>query len=245
MHTRLLKALSVALAATLPLALSAVVQAQDAKTIKIGAVAPKTGPLAGGSAVTQWPSIKLWVAQVNERGGLKMKDGSKRKIDLIEYDDRTDPGESIKAVERLANQDKADFIIAPYGTGLNLATAPVFAKYGYPQIAVSAITDKGPELTKRYPTLFLTLGTTTAFANSVADILKKLVDEGKIGKKVAMVNVARIISACTRISRIAMSSSSAPADSGPWASARSVSVPSPGDEDNWIDTDLARRQRAT
>ena len=34
------------------------------------------------------------------------------------------------------------------------------------------------------------LGTTTAFANSVADILKKLVDEGKIGSKVAMVNVA-------------------------------------------------------
>jgi branched-chain amino acid transport system substrate-binding protein len=66
----------------------------------------------------------------------------------------------------------------------------VFAKYGYPQIAVSAITDKGPELTQRYPTLFLTLGSTTAFANSVADILKALVDQGKIGRKVAMVNVA-------------------------------------------------------
>ena len=177
---------AVALAAALPMGLA---QAQGAP-IKIGAVAPKTGGLAGGAAVTQWPSIKMWVAQVNERGGLKMKDGSKRKIELIEYDDRTDPGEAIKAVERLATQDKADFIIAPYGTGLNLATAPVFAKYGYPQIAVSSITDKGPELTKRYPTLFLTLGNTTAFANSVADILKKMVDEGKIGKRVAMVNVA-------------------------------------------------------
>lgn len=178
--------LALAAAATLAVALPAAAQ----QTIKIGAVAPKTGPLAGGAAVTQWPSIKMWVTQVNDRGGLKMKDGSKRKIELIEYDDRTNPGETIKAVERLATQDNADFIIAPYGTGLNLAAAPVFAKYGYPQIAVSSITDKGPELTKRYPTLFLTLGNTTAFANSVADILKKLVDEGKIGKKVAMVNVA-------------------------------------------------------
>ena len=178
--------LALAAAAAFAMSLPAVAQ----QTIKIGAVAPKTGPLAGGAAVTQWPSIKMWVTQVNERGGLKMKDGSMRKVELIEYDDRTNPGETIKAVERLATQDKADFIVAPYGTGLNLAAAPVFAKYGYPQIAVSSITDKGPELTKRYPTLFLTLGNTTAFANSVADILKKLVDEGKIGKKVAMVNVA-------------------------------------------------------
>ncbi len=160
------------------------------QTVKIGAVAPKTGPLAGGAAVTHWPSIKMWVTQVNDRGGLKMKDGSQRKIELIEYDDRTNPGETIKAVERLATQDNADFIIAPYGTGLNLAAAPVFAKYGYPQIAVSAITDKTGELAQRYPTIFFTLGTTTAFANSVADVLKKMVDEGKIGKKVAMVNVA-------------------------------------------------------
>lgn len=179
---------TLALAAAAAFAVSLPAAAQQ--TIKIGAVAPKTGPLAGGAAVTQWPSIKMWVTQVNERGGLKMKDGSMRKIELIEYDDRTNPGETIKAVERLATQDKADFIVAPYGTGLNLAAAPVFAKYGYPQIAVSSITDKGPELTKRYPTLFLTLGNTTAFANSVADILKALADQGKIGKKVAMVNVA-------------------------------------------------------
>jgi branched-chain amino acid transport system substrate-binding protein len=177
-----------ALAAAAALAISCPASAQQ--TIKIGAVAPKTGPLAGGAAVTQWPSIQMWVTQVNDRGGLKMKDGSMRKIELIEYDDRTNPGETIKAVERLATQDKADFIIAPYGTGLNLAAAPVFAKYGYPQIAVSAITDKTGELTKRYPTIFFTLGTTTAFANSVADVLKGLVDAGKIGKKVAMVNVA-------------------------------------------------------
>ena len=27
--------------------------------IKIGAVAPKTGPLAGGAVVTQWPNVAL------------------------------------------------------------------------------------------------------------------------------------------------------------------------------------------
>ncbi|NJN39989.1 MAG: amino acid ABC transporter substrate-binding protein [Gammaproteobacteria bacterium] len=161
-----------------------------ADPIRIGAVAPKTGPLAAGAAVTHWPNIQLWTHQVNERGGLKMKDGSRRKVEIIEYDDRTNPGETIKAVERLATQDKVDFILAPYGSGLNLAAAPIYAKHGYPQITSTSITDKNSELTKRYPSIFFTLGTTTALANSVAEILAKLRADGKIGNKVAMVNVA-------------------------------------------------------
>ena len=158
--------------------------------IKIGAVAPKTGPLAAGAAITHWPNIQLWSQQVNERGGLRMKDGSRRKVEIIEYDDRTNPGETIKAVERLATQDNADFIIAPYSTGLNVAAAPVYAKLGYPQITATSITDKIPELTQRYPSIFFALGSTTALAGSVADVLAKMKSEGKIGNKIAMVNVA-------------------------------------------------------
>ena len=163
--------------------------AQAADTIKIGASAPKTGPLAGGAATTQWPNVRLWVHDVNSRGGLKLKDGQK-KIELIEYDDRTTPGEAIKNIQRLATQDKVDFILAPFGTGFTIATAPIFNKLGYPQLAVSAITDKIPALTKRYDNIFFMLGSTTTFTNSVVDILKKMKDDGKIGKRVAMVNVA-------------------------------------------------------
>lgn len=181
-----LRLAAITAAAALPFGLA---QAQGTP-IKIGVVAHKTGPLAAGYAVTQGPSIDMWIAQVNERGGLKMKDGSRRKVELVEYDDRTNPGEAIKAIERLATQDKVDFVVAPYGTGFNVATAPVFAKHGYPQLAVSAITDKTGELTARYPGIFFTLGTTTAFANSVAEILARLHKGGQIGNKVAMMNVA-------------------------------------------------------
>jgi len=160
-----------------------------ADVIKIGAVAPKTGPLAGGAAITHWPNITLWVEQVNARGGLKLKNGMAR-LELIEYDDQTNPGETIKAVQRLATQDKVDFIVAPYGTGLNIASAPIFAKYGYPHIAVSAITDQVEKLTKLYPNLFFTLGDTTGFTESVEQILSKMRADGKIGNKIAMVNVA-------------------------------------------------------
>ena len=165
----------------------AVSQAQD--IIKIGAIAPKTGPLAGGAVVTQWPNVELWSKQVNSRGGLKVGD-KQMMIEIIEYDDKTNPGEHIKLAQRLAEQDKVHFIVAPYGTGFNIATAPIYGRYGYPMIAVSAITDKMDELTSRYPNLFFTLGTTTAFVEGVRDILVDQHKAGAIGNKVAMVNVA-------------------------------------------------------
>ncbi|MCO4840414.1 MAG: amino acid ABC transporter substrate-binding protein [Rhodobacteraceae bacterium] len=163
------------------------VYAQD--MIKIGAIAPKTGPLAGGAVVTQWPNVQLWVEEVNARGGLKVGD-KQMQIELIEYDDKTNPGEHIKLAQRLATQDKVDFVVAPYGTGFNIATAPIYGKFGYPMIAVSAITDKADELTERYSNLFFTLGTTTAFVDGVKEILIEQRDAGNIGNEVAMVNVA-------------------------------------------------------
>ena len=161
--------------------------AQD--VIKIGAIAPKTGPLAGGAVVTQWPNVELWAKQVNGRGGLTVGD-KQMMLEIIEYDDKTNPGEHIKLAQRLAEQDEAHFIIAPYGTGFNIATAPIYGRYGYPMIAVSAITDKIGELTERYPNLFFTLGSTTAFVEGVRDILVEQREAGSIGNKVAMVNVA-------------------------------------------------------
>jgi branched-chain amino acid transport system substrate-binding protein len=157
--------------------------------IKLGAIAPKTGPLAAGAEVTQWPNIRLWVHQVNEAGGLDVG-GSKMTIELIEYDDKTNPGEHIKLAQRLAEQDKVDFIVAPYGTGFNLAAAPIYARYDYPMIAVSAISDKLEELTARYPNLFFTLGTTSSFVEGVRDVLIRQREAGIIGNKIAMVNVA-------------------------------------------------------
>ncbi|MGA3311048.1 MAG: amino acid ABC transporter substrate-binding protein [Xanthobacteraceae bacterium] len=160
----------------------------DANTIKVGVVGAKTGPLAPGAAVTHFPPYQLWAHEVNERGGLKLKDGQ-RKIELIEYDDRTQPPEAIKAVERLATVDKADWIGGLYATGFNLAAAPTFAKYNYPQLTQACVTDQGPMLVKKYPGFFMFQSSTTAYAKGAIGVLKKLKDSGQIGNKVAVVNV--------------------------------------------------------
>ena len=161
--------------------------AQD--TLKIGASAPKTGPLAGGAAVTHWPNVKLWIQQVNDRGGLKVG-GKQMKLELVEYDDKTSGEEAVKNIQRLATVDKVDFIVTPYSTGINVATAPLIARYGYPHITTSAATDNVAEFAKRWPNSFWLLGTSKQLAEGVADALKKLRDSGAIGKRVALVNVA-------------------------------------------------------
>ncbi|MDX1781443.1 MAG: amino acid ABC transporter substrate-binding protein [Thalassovita sp.] len=160
-----------------------------AEPLKIGAVAPKTGGLAGGAVVSFWPNVQLWAHDVNARGGIDVG-GTKRMVEIIEYDDQTNPAETIKAVQRLATQDGADFILAPYSTGLNIAAAPIFARYGYPMLTHTAISDQIEELSTKFPNMYFTLGGATGLAGGVVEVLSELRERGEIGSRVAMVNVA-------------------------------------------------------
>jgi branched-chain amino acid transport system substrate-binding protein len=161
--------------------------AQD--KIKVGYAISKSGPNAGGANITQIPNYEMWVKEVNAKGGL-MLSGKRVPIEVVEYDDRSNAEEAIRAVERLVTQDKVDLLFPPWGTGLNLAVGPVFNKYGYPQLAFSAVTDRAPELAKRWPNSFWLLGTSAQYVDSLSALLKKLRDEGKINANVAMISVA-------------------------------------------------------
>ena len=166
---------------------TSIAAAQD--TIKIGASAPKTGPLGAPAAVTHWPNIKLWVEEVNARGGLKVG-GKQMKLEVIELDDKTSADEAIKNITRLATVDKVDFLVTPYSTGINAATAPLINRFGYPHIATTAASNSVEEFAKRWNNSVWMLGTSKQLAEGVADALKKLRDSGAIGKRVALVNVA-------------------------------------------------------
>ena len=162
-------------------------QAQD--KIKIGYAVSMSGPNAAGAAITTIPNYKLWFHDINAAGGIKL--GDKRvPIEVVSYDDQSSNEELIKAVERLVNQDKVDILLAPWGTGMNLAVGPTFAKYGYPQICATCATDHAYELTKRWPNSFWMLGTSTMGANSLVEVLDKALKAGKINNKIAMVSVA-------------------------------------------------------
>jgi branched-chain amino acid transport system substrate-binding protein len=175
-----------ALAASVP---TAFVRAQGAdSTIKVGWSISKTGPFAGGAASAQIPNYRLWVDDVNKAGGISVG-GAKRRIEVVEYDDRSQPEEAVRAIERLVNQDKVDFLLPPWGTGMNLAVAPAFHKGSFPMIMPSCITDKMPELVKRWDNMFSLLGTASSYSDAIVAVMSQMRSEGKIGSKVAMVNV--------------------------------------------------------
>ncbi len=187
MHRR--QALGLAITAAIIAGAPGLAAAQD--KIRVGYAISKSGPNAGGATITQIPNYEMWVKDVNAKGGIMLKSVGRRvPIEVIEYDDRSNAEEAIRAVERLITQDKVDLLFPPWGTGLNLAVGPVFNKHGYPQLAFSAVTDRAPELVKRWPNSFWLLGTSTQYVEALSALLKKLRDEGKINGNVAMISVA-------------------------------------------------------
>jgi branched-chain amino acid transport system substrate-binding protein len=167
----------------------AVVRAQAAgSSIKVGWAISKTGPFAPGAGITQLPNYLLWVKDVNDAGGISVG-GKKLPLEVVEYDDRSQSEEAVRAVERLIAQDKVDILLPPWGTGMNLAVAPTINKAGYPMIAPTFVSDKVPELVKRWNNIFVMLNTATTYAEAVVATLKDLRTAGKLGETVALAHV--------------------------------------------------------
>ena len=183
---RYVGASAILLASTVPFTASA----QNRASVKIGYAVSMTGGNAGGAGITTIPNYQLWVKDVNDAGGLELPDGSRLPIEVIEYDDRSSAEEVVRSVERLATQDEVDFILPPWGTGFNLAVAPLFDRYGYPQLAVSAVTDKAPEFVARWSKSYWMLGGGHDYVQALSGVLSDASGAGTINGKVAMISVA-------------------------------------------------------
>src|SRR5712692_1121750 len=99
----------------LGLAFSAAALAQQAP-VKIGIGIAQTGTLGGGGKAALL-ALQMWVEDVNGRGGLLG-----RKVELLAYDDQSNPATTPGIYTKLLDVDKVDLLIAPYGT---VPTAPI------------------------------------------------------------------------------------------------------------------------
>ena len=162
----------------------------DDDTVSVGYAVARTGPNATGAGITTIPNYELWVADVNSAGGLLMPDGSRRMIEVVEYDDRSSNEDLVRAIERLATQDEVDIILPPWSTGANLAIAPLMARFGYPQLAVTAVTDQAPEFVERWDRSFWMLGGGHDYGVGLVEVLADALSAGTINNKVAVVSVA-------------------------------------------------------
>jgi len=100
--------------------------------VLVGGAISQTGRYAE-PAGRQVNSIKLWVDDVNGRGGLLG-----HKIKLILLDDKSDTQTAIKLYEKLITEDKVDLLLAPYSSGITEAVANVNERYKMPFVAYGA-----------------------------------------------------------------------------------------------------------
>ncbi len=107
----------------------------DAETIKVGSLFELTGAVSAyGNAEAN--AVKLAVDEINEAGGI---DG--KKIELVEYDNKSDEQETASAGTKLATQDNVLVVVGPATSGLTKATIPSMTRAGVPIVSPSATDD--------------------------------------------------------------------------------------------------------
>jgi branched-chain amino acid transport system substrate-binding protein len=91
-------------------ALLAAAPARAEDPIRIGFDFSQTGPLApnGKQALL---GARIWEEEVNAKGGLLG-----RKVELVVYDDQSNPSNVPGIYAKLLDVDKVDMIMGPYGT---------------------------------------------------------------------------------------------------------------------------------
>ncbi len=102
------------------------------ETYKIGAVLSVTGP-ASYLGEDERNTLQLLSDQVNAHGGI-----SGKKVEIVIYDDASDPTKSVTALRRLHEEDKVLAVIGGSISGNSLAMIPFSEKAGVPQLVPAA-----------------------------------------------------------------------------------------------------------
>ena len=110
-------ALLAALAAFAAAAFTAPAAAQE--PLKIGFSMAETGPLAG-SGKSALLAMNIWAEDVNAKGGILG-----RKVQLVHYDDQSNPANVPAIYAKLLDIDKVDLINSGYATPIIASTIPI------------------------------------------------------------------------------------------------------------------------
>jgi branched-chain amino acid transport system substrate-binding protein len=164
-----LKTITAALAATLAFAPLAHAD------IKLGLIAPLTGPVAAIGAQIK-NGAETAVEEINKKGGVN---GEKLVLEVV--DDAGEPKQGVSAANQLIADD-IRFVVGPVTSGVSIPASVAFAENGILMVTPTATT---PELTSRgLSTVFRTCGRD----DQQADVAAKFVVEKFKDKKIAILN---------------------------------------------------------
>lgn len=126
--------------------------------IVIGASRSLSGPLAFFEANAFGPLYKMWVDEVNARGGIYVKEyGKKLPVEMRVYDDKSDMGTMTRLLDKLILQDKVDLVFPPISTAHLFAASAVANRHKYVMIGAEGGATSLSEVMDTVPYFFMVL----------------------------------------------------------------------------------------
>lgn len=155
------------------LALSATAFAAGAaEPIKVGWLSSLTGPLSS-AAIAENEGVQIAVDEINKAGGV-----NGRPIELLTRDTAGDPTKAVNFAQQLVFSDKVNFIIGPVNSGEGLATTPIVARAGIPNLvigSVDALIDPA-----KYPRAFRVINTNEQWISTANDYALNVLKKRKV-----------------------------------------------------------------
>jgi len=160
-------------------------QASAAATTKkliIGFTASQTGAQNLPSK-KQTEGIQLWVDEVTKAGGIKVAGNSVLMPEIKFYDDESKTDRVQALYTKLINDDKVDFLLSPYSSGLVKAAAVVSEANGKVMVTAGGADDATMEQNFKY--IYQVYTPASKYLTAAIDLMLKL---DPTIKKVAIVN---------------------------------------------------------
>ena len=118
---------TLAIAAGAMMATTGMATAMDCEPLKLGSAISLTGKYAT-NGVHAKNGYEFAIKKIDEAGGVKIGDKC-YNFKVTYYDDESKGDRGATLAERLISQDKIQYMLGPYSSGMTKAIAPVTEKY--------------------------------------------------------------------------------------------------------------------
>jgi len=151
--------------------------------IVIGSAISLTGKYAT-NGVHAKNGYEYAIKKITEDGGVKIG-GKCYNFKVIYYDDESKGDRGATLAERLISQDKVQYMLGPYSSGLTKAIAPITEKYKIPMVEAEGASRS--LFNKGYKYLFAVLSTSEQYlASAIALAAQKAEESGKSASSVTV-----------------------------------------------------------
>ncbi len=155
----------------------------DCGEIILGSAISLTGKYAS-NGVHAKNGYEYAISKIKEKGGVTVS-GKCYNFKVIYYDDESKGDRGATLAERLISQDKVQYMLGPYSSGMTKAIAPVTEKYKIPMVEAEGASRS--LFNKGYKYIFAVLSTSEQYlASAVALAAEKAVENGRMASSVTV-----------------------------------------------------------